>query len=39
MDKKVIMNVRGVKKWLDTYGIENYTINEDLSVDVTGKVK
>ena len=27
-----------IKKWLDKYGIENYTINDDGSVDVDGDV-
>ena len=28
----------GVESWLKSYEIENYTINEDLSVDVNGSV-
>ena len=28
----------GVEVWLKEYGIKNYTINEDLSVDVNGVV-
>ena len=28
----------GVESWLKSYEIENYTINEDLSVDVEGNV-
>ena len=27
-----------VADWLDLYGVKNYTINEDLSVDVEGDV-
>lgn len=27
-----------VKEWLDTMGIKNYTINDDLTVDVNGEV-
>jgi len=29
----------GIKRWLDLIGIENYTINDDLTVDVNGDVK
>lgn len=32
------MNREGVKSWLDKHKIDNYTINEDLSVDVNGDV-
>ena len=28
-----------VKEWLDEMGIENYTINDDLTVDVKGNVR
>jgi hypothetical protein len=27
-----------IKNWLDCYGIKNYTINDDLTVDVNGSV-
>lgn len=27
-----------IKEWLDSYGIEKYTINDDLKVDVDGNV-
>ena len=30
------MNRDSVEAWLKEYGVENYTINEDLSVDVDG---
>lgn len=32
------MNKDEIKAWLDKYGIGNYTINEDLTVDVDGNV-
>ena len=32
------MDRTGVENWLDLYGVKNYTINEDLSVDVNGDV-
>ena len=32
------MDREGVEVWLKEYGIKNYTINEDLSVDVNGVV-
>ena len=32
------MDRTGVENWLDLYGVKNYTINEDLSVDVAGDV-
>ena len=32
------MNRDSVEAWLKEYGVENYTINEDLSVDVDGDV-
>ena len=27
-----------IKKWLDKYNIKNYTINDDLTIDVNGSV-
>ena len=32
------MDKNSVEDWLKTYGVENYTINKDLSVDVIGDV-
>ena len=32
------MDREGVEVWLDFHDVENYTINEDLSVDVSGVV-
>ena len=31
-------NKQDIKNWLDKYEVKNYTINEDLSVDVDGSV-
>ena len=28
----------GIEEWLKSYNVENYTINDDLSVDVSGVV-
>ncbi len=33
-----LTNERDIKLWLDSYGVENYTINNDLTVDVHGDV-
>ena len=32
------MDREGVEVWLKFYGVKNYTINEDLSVDVEGDI-
>ena len=32
------MDRAGIEEWLKKYKVENYTINEDLSVDVAGGV-
>ena len=32
------MNRAGIKEWLKSYNVENYTINEDLSIDIDGGV-
>lgn len=31
-------NKNDIKTWLDSIGVENYTINDDLNVDVNGNV-
>jgi len=31
--------IKEIEKWLDSMGVENYTINNDLTVDVNGDVK
>lgn len=31
-------NKNDIKEWLDSIGVENYTINDDLTVDVNGNV-
>jgi len=35
---KLLKEHKRIKDWLDTYQIKNYTIREDLSVDVDGMV-
>ncbi|SDK22887.1 hypothetical protein SAMN05192566_0714 [Methylophilus rhizosphaerae] len=37
-DEKELNTPKNISKWLDKYGVKNYTINEDLTVDVDGSV-
>ncbi|ACT51264.1 hypothetical protein [Methylovorus glucosotrophus] len=38
LNKQEKLNEREVGNWLESYGVRNYTINEDLTVDVKGDV-